>query len=42
MSVVKLKRSLSNFQIINTAYQLYNLILKLCLKMLKRYTHLVL
>jgi hypothetical protein len=42
MSVVKLKKSLTNFQIVTTVYQLYNLILKLCLKMPKRYIYLVL
>lgn len=42
MSVVKMKRSQSVYQIITTANQLYTLVLKLCLKMPKRYTYLVL
>ena len=42
MGVVKLKRSQSNFQIVTTAGKIYTLILKLCLKMPKRYTYLVL
>lgn len=42
MSVVKMKRAKSVFQIITTANQIYTLILRLCLKMPKRYTYLVL
>lgn len=42
MSVPKLKRQLSTYEVVNTSSKLYKAILKICLKMPKRYTYLVL
>lgn len=42
MSVVRLKRNESPYEVVNTASKIFKLMLKICLKMPKRYTYLVL